>query len=167
MNGNAQGRITRVAGPVVVARGLPKVRMYDVVQVGELNLIGEVIRLEGPDITIQVYEDTTGIRVGEPVSSTQAPLIAELGPGLLGGIFDGLERPLPDIMERTGAFIERGVTVPALPRDRRWPFAPQVSVGQTVRTGDVLGTVPETPALEHRVLVLTRSIRRCGRDPQR
>lgn len=147
------GEIVRVAGPVVVARGLPAVRMHDVVHVGELELIGEVIRLEGPDVTIQVYEDTSGLRVGEPVVDTAAPLMAELGPGLLGSIFDGLQRPLPDIMDRSGPFIERGVVVPALPRDRRWSFTPQVATGQTVRVGDVLGVVSETSTLEHRVLV--------------
>jgi V/A-type H+-transporting ATPase subunit A len=139
------GHVVRVAGPVVVARGLPTVHMYDVVQVGELKLIGEVIRLEGSDVTIQVYEDTTGIRVGEPVWSTQTPLVAELGPGLLGSIFDGLQRPLPELMDRSGPFIARGVAAPALPRDRRWPFTPHVSVGQIVRAGDVLGSVPEPP----------------------
>jgi len=127
--------------------------MYDVVRVGRLGLIGEIIRLEGDTATIQVYEDTAGLQAGEPVVSTGAPLEAELGPGLLGSIFDGLLRPLPQLWTDQGDFIARGLTVSTLPRDRRWHFTPTVQMGEAVGPGDILGIVAETPHLAHRVLV--------------
>lgn len=111
-----KGVIRRIAGPVVVAAGMRGAHMYDVVWVGEARLIGEIIRLEQDTATIQVYEETTGLCVGEPVVSSGTPLQAELGPGLLGSIFDGLQRPLPAMREETGDVIPRGVSVPALPR---------------------------------------------------
>lgn len=146
------GRITRIAGPVVEAIGLTDVRLYDVVLVGELNLIGEVIRLVGEFTTIQVYEDTSGVRIGEPVRNTGLPLVAELGPGLLGRVYDGLQRPLADLITVTGNFIERGVTAPALKDDIHWTFTPHVKVGQRVSPGDILGVVPESSTIEHRIM---------------
>ncbi len=146
------GRITRIAGPVVEAIGLTDVRLYDVVLVGELNLIGEVIRLVDEFTTIQVYEDTSGVRIGEPVRNTGLPLVAELGPGLLGRVYDGLQRPLADLITVTGNFIERGVTAPALKDDFHWTFTPYVKVGQRVSPGDILGVVPESATIEHRIM---------------
>jgi len=152
------GEIWRVAGPVVVARGLPGVRLYNVVRVGEMALPGEVIRLDGERATIQVYEDTAGLRPGEPVVDTGRPLEVELGPGLLGRIFDGTQRPL-EVLARVGddplgrPMLPRGVDVPALDRERAWPFEPRVAEGDAVEPGDVLGVVAETVAFEHRILV--------------
>jgi V/A-type H+-transporting ATPase subunit A len=152
------GEIWRVAGPVVVARGLPGVRLYNVVRVGDAALPGEVIRLDGDRATIQVYEDTAGLRVGEPVRDTGRPLEVELGPGLLGHIFDGTQRPL-EMLARDGddpfgrPLIPRGGDVPALDRERPWEFVPRVPEGTAVRPGDLLGVVAETAALEHRILV--------------
>jgi V/A-type H+-transporting ATPase subunit A len=148
-----EGRIVRVAGPVVVGRGMLGARMYDMARVGHLGLIGEIIRLEGDSATVQVYEDTTGLRIGEPIVSSQAPLQAELGPGLLGSIFDGLQRPLPVLVELQGGFVQRGRTAPALDRCCRWQFEPRVRPGDAVGPGDILGKVLETPYVEHRILV--------------
>jgi V/A-type H+-transporting ATPase subunit A len=152
------GEIWRIAGPVVVARGLEGVRLYNVVRVGEAALPGEVIRLDGEKATIQVYEDTAGLRIGEPVRDTGRPLEVELGPGLLGRIFDGTQRPL-EVLARDGAdpfgrpLLSRGSDVPALDRQRRWTFEPRVAEGAAASPGDVLGVVAETAALEHRILV--------------
>lgn len=154
----ATGEIWRVAGPVVVASGMSGVRLYNVVRVGEAALPGEVIRLDGDRATIQVYEDTLGLRPGEPVVDTGRPLEVELGPGLLGRIFDGTQRPL-EVLARVGdnpfgrPMLPRGVTVPALDRDRAWPFQARIAEGDIVEPGDVLGVVAETAALEHRILV--------------
>ncbi len=148
-----QGTIIRVAGPVVVAQNLVGAQMYEVMRVGTLGLIGEVIRLEGDHATIQVYEDTSGLRVGDPVVSTGAPLQVELGPGLLGSIFDGIQRPLPLLCEQAGDFIARGIGANAIDRAKKWEFTPSVRVGDVVGPGDVLGTVPETKNLPHRVTV--------------
>ena len=154
----ATGEIWRVAGPVVVARGVFGVRLYNVVRVGAAALPGEVIRLDGDRATIQVYEDTSGLRPGEPVVDTGRPLEVELGPGLLGRIFDGTQRPL-EVLARVGdnpfgrPMLPRGITVPALDRDRAWPFQARIAEGDIVEPGDVLGVVAETAALEHRILV--------------
>jgi V/A-type H+-transporting ATPase subunit A len=153
MNQPIAGTIVRVAGPVVVAEGLRGVRMYDVVHVGHMRLVGEVIRLAGGLATIQVYEDSSGLRVGEPVTSTGGPFMIELGPGLLSSIFDGVQRPLPVLRLQQGDFITRGGTALALDRQKVWDFEPRVEVGARVSGGDLLGIVPETPHLEHRVLV--------------
>jgi len=147
------GRITRIAGPVIRAVGLERVRLYDVVQVGKLGLIGEVIRLAGNITTIQVYEDTSGIRVGEPVRGTGMPLVAHLGPGLLGQVYDGLQRPLETLADMSGEFIQRGENASSLPEERRWQFTPRVSSGDLVGPGDILGVVPESRTIEHRILV--------------
>jgi V/A-type H+-transporting ATPase subunit A len=147
------GRIIRIAGPVVGAAGLADVRLHDVVLVGEMGLVGEVIRLSVALVTIQVYEDTSGIRVGEPVRNTHEPLVAQLGPGLLGQVYDGLQRPLETLAGLTGEFIRRGVSAPPLPLDRRWHFTPRVSAGEIVAGGDRLGVVDESRTIEHRILL--------------
>ncbi len=147
------GKIIRIAGPVVGAVGLNRVRLYDVVLVGELALVGEVIRLSGDLAIIQVYEDTSGVRIGEPVVNTGLPLVAQLGPGLLGSVYDGLQRPLKVIAASTGDFIRRGVQAPPLPEEAVWTFTPHISKGDRVGPGDLLGVVPETKTLEHRILV--------------
>ena len=152
------GEIWSIAGPVVVARGLEGVRLYNVVRVGEAALPGEVIRLDGERATIQVYEGTAGLKIGEPVVDTGRPLEVELGPGLLGRIFDGTQRPLEELA-RDGEdpfghpLLPRGVDVPALDREREWAFEPRVGEGTSVGPGDLLGVVAETRALEHRILV--------------
>ncbi|MBE7556049.1 MAG: V-type ATP synthase subunit A [Anaerolineales bacterium] len=147
------GAIVRIAGPVVVAKGLDSVRLYDVVHVGHLGLVGEVIRLANDLATIQVYEDTGGLRVGEPVLSSGSPFTVELGPGLLGSIFDGVQRPLPVLRQQQGDFIARGGTAPALDRQKLWEFQPWIQAGQHLSEGDVLGVVKETAYLEHGLLV--------------
>ncbi len=150
---NNVGKIIRIAGPVVRAAGLEHVRLYDVVRVGELRLVGEVIRLSKGLITIQVYEDTSGIRVGEPVYSTGLPLVVQLGPGLLGQVYDGLQRPLEILAGSSGEFIHRGVYASPLPEEKRWHLIPRVSVGDVVGAGDILGVVPESRTIEHRIMV--------------
>jgi len=147
------GRIIRVTGPLVVADGMKGSKMYEVVRVGEMGLIGEIIRLEGDRAVIQVYEETAGIRPGEPVEGTGASLSVELGPGLLTSMYDGIQRPLEVLRELSGDFIARGLTAPALPRDKKWHFTPKVKVGDKVVGGDILGVVPETSIIEHRILV--------------
>ncbi len=147
------GRIIRVTGPLVVADGMKGSKMYEVVRVGEMGLIGEIIRLEDDKAVIQVYEETAGIRPGEPVEGTGASLSVELGPGLLTAMYDGIQRPLEVLRELSGDFIARGLTAPALPRDKKWHFTPKVKVGDKVTGGDILGVVPETSIIEHRVLV--------------
>lgn len=148
----SQGSLTRVAGAVVTARNLPGVRVYDMVRVGHQGFLGEVIRLQGEEATIQIYEDATGLRIGEPVVGTGSPLTVELGPGLLGAIYDGLQRPLQELFQRYGPWLARGLTAPALSRDARWTFQPQIQVGHPVEAGDILGVVQETETLAHRIL---------------
>lgn len=148
-----KGIISKVSGPVVVARELRGARMYDVVKVGEFGLIGEIIRLAGDRATIQVYEDTSGISVGEAVLSTENPLLIELGPGLLSSIFDGTQRPLPRIAKDYGSFIGRGVAINALDREKKWVFKPAVKVGDTVDSGDVIGEVIEATQFSHKIMV--------------
>jgi V/A-type H+-transporting ATPase subunit A len=150
---NHHGRVIRVAGPVLGVNGLQDAALFDVVKVGEKGLIGEVIRLSGSIATVQVYEDTYGVRVGEPVYTTGQPLVVWLGPGLLGSIYDGLQRPLGELAEISGEFLQRGVNAPALNEDIAWPFTPHVRQNDEVGPGDVLGVVPETRWLEHAVLV--------------
>lgn len=147
------GKVFRIAGPVIGATGLENVRLFDVVHVGEMGIVGEVIRLSGDKTTIQVYEDTSGIRVGEPVRTTGMPLVAHLGPGLLGSVYDGLQRPLEVLAGQTGMFIQRGVNASPLPEDTTWKFSPRVSVGQIVGPGSLLGIVPESQTIQHRILV--------------
>ncbi len=146
------GYITRISGPAVIATGLVSARMYDLVRVGKEKLIGEIIRLDGDTAFVQVYEDTSGLYVGEPVESTDAPLTVELGPGMLGSIYDGIQRPLDKIRELHGDFIARGVVAAALDRSRTWTFVPAVKVGDRVGPGDVIGEVPEY-SYTHRIMV--------------
>jgi V/A-type H+-transporting ATPase subunit A len=152
------GEVVRVAGPVVVATDLPGTRLYNVVRVGRRGLVGEVIRLEGEEVVVQVYEETSGVQVGSQIVDTGEPMTIELGPGLVGGIFDGVQRPLPALAAGADGpyrrpFIRRGQEVPALDRSRRWEVQHRVSVGDEVASGDLLAVVAETSAVEHRVLV--------------
>lgn len=147
------GRIIRIAGPVVEAEGLSGIQMYEVCRVGDEELIGEVNRVEGSNATIQVYEETTGLKPGEKVIATGAPLSVELGPGLIGQIFDGIQRPLHILKEQTGDFIRRGVVAEALPRNKKWKFTPAVEKNDRVTQGTILGTVPETTTVTTRILV--------------
>jgi len=147
-----EGEIYRIAGPVVTVTGI-KPRMYDVVFIGDLKLMGEVIQLTGEKSIVQVYEDTSGIKPGEPVIATGTPLTVELGPGLLTSIYDGIQRPLPILREKMGDFIARGVMQPGLDRKKKWKFVPSIKKGSTVAGGCILGTVQETPDITHRVLL--------------
>ena len=147
------GRIVKVSGPLVVASGMAGCRMFDVVRVGDNRVIGEVIELKGDTASIQVYEETSGVGPGEPVVSTGVPLSVELGPGLIGAMFDGIQRPLNVLADMAGDFISRGLEAPGLDRDKKWHFVPSVSVGQAVTTGDIIGTVQESPLVVHKVMV--------------
>ncbi|ACP38315.1 ATP synthase subunit A [Saccharolobus islandicus] len=148
------GRIVRINGPLVVADNMKNAQMYEVVEVGEPRLIGEITRIEGDRAFIQVYEDTSGIKPNEPVYRTGAPLSIELGPGLIGKIFDGLQRPLDSIKELTKSpFIARGIKVPSVDRKTKWHFIPKVKKGDKIEGGDIIGIVNETPLVEHRILV--------------
>lgn len=146
-----KGRISRVAGPVVTAKGISP-RMYDVVFVGQLKLMGEVIKLVGNKTIIQVYEDTSGIRPGEEVVDSGAPLQVELGPGLLSSVYDGVQRPLPVLRDKQGDFVSRGVTAPGLDRSKKWKFRPTVKKGDDLQGGAIIGEVPEGN-ITHRVLL--------------
>ncbi|MBP2031039.1 V/A-type H+-transporting ATPase subunit A [Methanohalophilus levihalophilus] len=146
------GEIYRVAGPVVTVTGI-KPKMYDVVKVGHEGLMGEVIRIEGDKAIVQVYEDTAGIRPGEPVENTGMSLSVELGPGLLESIYDGIQRPLQVLQEKMGDFIERGVSANGLSRDKQWDFKPTVKSGDQVKGGDIIGVVQETTNIEHKIMV--------------
>lgn len=146
------GSVTWINGPVIRARGSRDVSMLELVEVGEEHLVGEVIGLQGDMITVQVYEETTGMRPGAPMYGTGMPLSVELGPGLLCSIFDGVQRPLPVIEMRLGSFIDRGMHLTPLPRKNHWSFTPKIQAGEKVHGGAILGTVPETAALEHRVM---------------
>ena len=153
MNEPEMGRIIKVAGPAVVAEGLEAAKLDDIVWVGEDRLWGEVIRVQRDRAFLQVFEDTTGLRVGEPVVNTAAPLSVTLGPGLLGQIYDGVQRPLETLREAHGAFLFRGVTAPALPPARQWDLEPRVRPGDRIEAGSVLGEIEERPGRIHRVLV--------------
>jgi V/A-type H+-transporting ATPase subunit A len=152
-NRSQQGRIIRISGPVIEADGMRGAKMNDVVRVGDENLIGEIIRLNEDNAIIQVYEDTNGLKPGETVITTGMPLSVELGPGLLTNIYDGIQRPLPAIMKKTGEFIDRGVEAPALDRKKKWHFEPTAKAGDIVRSCDVLGEVQETSIITHRIMV--------------
>jgi len=147
------GRIVKVAGPVVVAEGMTGARMYDVVHVSELNLIGEIVELHGDLASIQVYEETGGIGPGEQVTNTQAPLSVELGPGLIESIYDGIQRPLDSLVKVEGEFMSRGSTLPGLNREKKWHFKPTVQNGTKVGPGDIIGEVQETTLIVHKVMV--------------
>ena len=148
-----KGTIVKVSGPLIVANGMADVQMYDVVRVSEKKLIGEVIELCGDRASIQVYEETGGIGPGEPVESTGAPLSVELAPGLIESIYDGIQRPLNVIRRQAGDRITRGIVVDSLDHERLWAFKPVAKVGDELVPGDILGTVQETEAVEHRVMV--------------
>ena len=147
-----EGKIQRISGPAVIAEGMMGARMYDIVRVGGENLIGEIIRLDRDTAFVQVYEDTGGLQISDPVVSTGLPLAVELGPGMLNGIFDGIQRPLDKIFEASGTYIERGITVNSLSRETTWAFTPTVAVGDEVQAGQALGTVPEF-SFTHKILV--------------
>ena len=147
-----EGKIIRISGPVVEAKGMRGSKMYDVVRVGDENLIGEIIRLNEDLATIQVYEETSGLKPGEKVVSTGSPLSVELGPGLMKNIYDGIQRPLPEIKNITGDFISRGVEAKALDRKKKWHFKPTVKKGDRLVAGDIVGTVDETALVVHKIM---------------
>ena len=147
------GRILKVAGPLVVAEGMRDANMYDVVRVSDERLIGEIIEMHGDRASVQVYEETSGLGTGEIVESTGEPMSVELGPGLIGSIFDGIQRPLDDIMKVAGNNLKRGVEVPSLKRDKVWSFKATVKAGDSVTAGDILGTVQETDIVLHKIMV--------------
>ncbi len=148
-----KGTIKKVAGPLVIAENMRDVNMFDVVRVSEQRLIGEIIEMHGDLASIQVYEETSGLGPGEPVESTNAPLSVELGPGLIGSIFDGIQRPLVRIMKETGNNLKRGIEIPALDRESSWHFVPQKNVGDKVEAVDIIGTVQESVIIEHKIMV--------------
>ncbi len=147
-----KGVLYRIAGPVVVARSI-NARMFDIVRVGNERLMGEVIQIDGENTTIQVYEDTTGLKPGEPVENTGLPLSVELGPGLLTSIYDGIQRPLPVLKEQMGDFIKRGVDAPGLDHNKKWDFKAIAKKGQEVKEGDFIGEIEETTGIIHKVMV--------------
>lgn len=152
MTQNKQGVVQSIAGPAVIANDMYGAKMYDIVRVGKERLVGEIIRLDGNTAFVQVYEDTAGLTVGEPVETTGLPLSVELGPGMLNGIYDGIQRPLDKIREASGDFIARGIEVSSLDREKKWKFTPSVDVGDTVGGSSILGTVPEF-SFTHKILV--------------
>jgi len=145
--------VSRISGPVVVATDIEQAQMYDVVRIGELGLLGEIIRIEGNKATIQVYEDTSGLRPGEKVINTRRPLSIQLGPGLLTSIYDGIQRPLDILRQKTGDFISRGSIIPALDQHKKWEFIPVKKKGENVSQGEIIGEVQETPLIRHKVIV--------------
>ncbi len=147
------GKIIKVSGPLVVAEGMDEANVYDVVQVSDNKLIGEIIEMRGDRASIQVYEETVGIGPGEPVYSTGEPLSVELGPGLLEAMFDGIQRPLKEFQEVAGDYLNKGVAVPSLNREKKWDFEPVVSAGEKVEAGDIIGTVQETSVISHKIMI--------------
>ena len=147
------GKIIKVSGPLVVAEGMDEANVYDVVQVSDNKLIGEIIEMRGDRASIQVYEETVGIGPGEPVYSTGEPLSVELGPGLLEAMFDGIQRPLKEFQEVAGDYLNKGIAVPSLNRERKWEFEPVVSAGEKVEAGDIIGTVQETSVISHKIMI--------------
>jgi V/A-type H+-transporting ATPase subunit A len=144
--------VSRISGPVVVATDIEQAQMYDVVRIGELGLLGEIIRLEGNKATIQVYEDTTGLRPGEKIVNTRRPLSIQLGPGLLKSIYDGIQRPLDILRQESGDFISRGKIIPALDQHKKWEFVPTKKKGEEVSQGEIIGEVQETPLIRHKIV---------------
>ena len=147
------GKIIKVSGPLVVAEGMDEANVYDVVQVSDNKLIGEIIEMRGDRASIQVYEETVGIGPGEPVYSTGEPLSVELGPGLLEAMFDGIQRPLKEFQEVAGDYLNKGVAVPSLNREKKWDFEPVVSAGEKIEAGDIIGTVQETSVISHKIMI--------------
>ena len=148
----SSGTIKKVAGPLVIAKGMRDANMFDVVRVSDKRLIGEIIEIHGDEASIQVYEETSGLGPGAPVTSTGEPLSVELGPGLIGSIYDGIQRPLDEIRKISGNNLQRGVEVPALGREAKWEFVPALQPGDPVAAGDVLGTVQETEIVSHKIM---------------
>lgn len=149
----SKGTVKKVAGPLVVAEGMQNANMFDVVRVGDQRLIGEIIEIHGDQASIQVYEETSGLGPGAPVESTGEPLSVELGPGLISSIFDGIQRPLVNIMEAIGTNLKRGIEIPALDREKKWHFVPCVEEGAEVEAGDIIGTVAETEIVIHKIMI--------------
>lgn len=147
------GKIIKVSGPLVVAEGMDEANVYDVVKVSDNKLIGEIIEMRGDKASIQVYEETVGIGPGEPVYSTGEQLSVELGPGLLEAMFDGIQRPLKEFKEKAGDFLNKGIEVPSLNRDKKWEFVPTAQVGDHVVAGDIIGTVQETTLINHKIMI--------------
>ncbi len=147
------GNIIKIAGPVIVGDGMKGTQMYEMVKVGNDNLIGEIIELEGDTATIQVYEETAGMKPGEPIESTGGPLSVELGPGIIGSIFDGIQRPLEKIKFLTGDYLQRGVSVPSLDKEKKWTFNPILTTGTEVMGGDIIGEVQETSAILQKIMI--------------
>ena len=148
-----QGKIVKVSGPLIVAENMADSKMFDVVKVSDKKLIGEIIELRGDKASIQVYEETSGLGPGETVESTGAPLSVELGPGLIEGIFDGIERPLLKVYEKYGDRISRGISVNNIDHEKKWEFNPTVKVGDEVSSGDIIGEVQETAIVNHKIMV--------------
>src|SRR5215216_4021248 len=149
----AKGKIVWVSGPAVKADGMSTVKMYETVEVGDLKLIGEVIRCTGDVAFIQVYESTSGLKPGEPIKGTGQPLSVLLGPGVIGKIYDGIQRPLDEIAQKSGSFIGRGVATTPVDLKKKYKFTPRVKIGDEIGAGSILGTVEETPLLTHSILV--------------
>ena len=150
----SKGVIKKVAGPLVIAEGMRDANMFDVVRVSEQRLIGEIIEIHGDKASVQVYEETSGLGPGEPVESTGVPMSVELGPGLIGSIYDGIQRPLDAIMEKTGGnLLNRGVEVPSLKREKKWTFVPAANAGDKVGGGDIIGTVQETDVVQQKIMI--------------
>ena len=147
------GTITKVSGPLVVAEGLADANVSDVVRVGSQHLIGEILNMTGDTASIQVYEETSGLGPGAVVLTTGMPMSVELGPGMLDNIYDGIQRPLPEMRRLAGDSITRGTDVPALNREKKWDFTATAAAGDAVTGGDVIGTVPETPSVLHKIMV--------------
>ena len=154
------GKIIKISGPLVVASGMKNNNMFDVVKVSDYNLIGEIIEMHDDLASIQVYEETSGLKQGEKVVSTGEPLSVELGPGLIGSIFDGIQRPLRAIVDVAGSNLPRGIEVPSLDRDKEWVFEPSVAVGERVYGGDVIGFVQETDVVKHKIMLYSKERRR-------
>lgn len=148
--------ITKISGPLVVSSGMKQANMFDVVKVGDMGLLGEIIEMHGDNASIQVYEETSGLRTGEKVVSTYEPLSVELGPGLIGNIFDGIQRPLTQIMKKVGNSLQRGIDVPAIDREKQWVFEPTVAVGERVYGGDIVGFVQENEVVRHKIMLPPR-----------
>ncbi|MEM4288567.1 MAG: hypothetical protein QXV97_07160, partial [Candidatus Caldarchaeum sp.] len=148
-----RGRVIWVAGPAVRADGMMGAKMYETVYVGEQRLIGEIIKLTGDVAFIQVYENTSGVRPGEPVETTGTPLSVSLGPGMLGSIYDGVQRPLDVIGRVAGSLVKRGIKADPLPKDKKWKFTPLLKTGDEVGPGDIIGEVPETPLVTSKIMI--------------
>ncbi|GAI45599.1 unnamed protein product, partial [marine sediment metagenome] len=147
------GKIWRVSGPLVIADDMKGSQVYEIVEIGKEGIVGEIIGLEGNKAIVQAHEDTLGLKIGEEVRGTGKILSAELGPGLVASIYDGLQKSLLTLIENTGSFIRRGAKASALPRDKKWQFTPTVKVGDAVSEGDIIGSVPETSLIEHKIML--------------